>query len=72
MPGTTSRSIVEIIDCTSLPPRPPQWPDDRAVPVLHEETLTRQPARVDAVSGADPAVKGYRTVCRELLERAGL
>jgi hypothetical protein len=24
------------------------------------------------VSGAAPAVKGYRTVCRELLERAGL
>lgn len=72
MPGATPSSIVESIDRPSLPPRPPQWLDDRAVPVLHEETLTRQPARVDVVSGADPAVKGYRTVCRELLERAGL
>ncbi|GAA1763360.1 hypothetical protein GCM10009767_22720 [Kocuria aegyptia] len=72
MPTGTPSSIVKSIDRTSLPPRPPQWLDDRAVPVLHEETLTRQPARVDAVSRADPAVKGYRTVCRELLERAGL
>ncbi len=72
MPGTTPSSIVESIDRTSLPPRPPQWLDDRAAPVLHEETLTRQPARVDVVSGPDAAVKGYRTVCRELLERAGL
>ncbi|WP_298587793.1 hypothetical protein [uncultured Kocuria sp.] len=72
MPGTTPRSIVEGIDRTDLPPRPPQRLDDRAVPVLHEETLTRRPARVDVVSGADPAVQGYRTACRELLERAGL
>ncbi|MFE7628837.1 hypothetical protein [Kocuria sp. NPDC057446] len=72
MPGTTPRSIVERIDRTSLPPRPPQRLDDRAVPVLHEEILTRRPARVDVVTAPVPAVQGYRTLCRELLERAGL
>lgn len=72
MTGGAPGSIVEHIDRTDLPPRPPQRIDDRAAPALHEETLTRQPARVDVVSGADPAVKGFRTVCRELLERAGL
>jgi hypothetical protein len=70
--GTTPGPIVEVIDRTSLPPRPPQRLDDPAVPVLQEEILTRRPARVDVVCGAAPAVKGYRTVCRELLERAGL
>lgn len=48
------------------------WPDDRAAPALHEETLTGQPARVDVVSGADPAVKGLPSAFRDLLGRAGL
>lgn len=64
--------MVESIDRTHLPPRPPQQLDDRAVPAPREEILTRRPARLDVVSGADPAVHGYRTACRELLERAGL
>ncbi|KUG61392.1 hypothetical protein AVL61_00205 [Kocuria rosea subsp. polaris] len=76
-PRTPPGPIVESIDRTQLPPRPPQQLDDRAVhavreAVLHEEVLACRPARVDVVSGADPAVQGYRTACRELLERAGL
>jgi hypothetical protein len=41
------------------------------VPALQEEVLARQPARVDVVSGADPAVRGYRSAFRELVDRAG-
>ncbi|MFC4904274.1 MULTISPECIES: hypothetical protein [Kocuria] len=39
------------------------------MPVLQEEVLTRQPARIDAVSGADHAVRGYRSAFRELVDR---
>ncbi|MGX5357389.1 hypothetical protein [Kocuria sp. KH4] len=41
------------------------------MPALQEELLARQPARVDVVSGADPAVRGYRSAFRELVERTG-
>lgn len=72
MTADPAKSIVDRIDLTSCAPRPPLWPDDRAAPALHEETLTGQPARVDVVSGADPAVKGFRSAFRDLLDRAGL
>ncbi|MFW6187864.1 MAG: hypothetical protein ACOC84_07705 [Actinomycetota bacterium] len=72
MTGPGPGSIVGLIDRTSFPPRPPQWTDDRAAPALSEELLTRQSAPVDVLSGADPAVLGYRSAFRELLDRNGL
>ncbi|MFI7481138.1 hypothetical protein ACH9EU_01850 [Kocuria sp. M1R5S2] len=65
-------SIVQSIEFTSFPPRPPQWIDDSAAPVLEEEILPCRSVPVDAVSGAVLAVKGFRSACRDLLERAGL
>lgn len=65
-------SIVGGIDRTHFPPHPPQRTDDRAAPVLQEETLPRRSVPVDVVTGADLAVKGFRSAFRDLLERAGL
>jgi hypothetical protein len=70
--GGRTLSIVESIDFTSFPPHPPQWIDDSAAPFLEEETLPRRSAPVDAVSGAVLAVKGFRSACRDMFERAGL
>ncbi|MFI6789950.1 FMN-binding protein [Nonomuraea sp. NPDC050383] len=46
--------------------------NQRALPVLQQETLTAQSARIDTVSGATYTSEGYMTSLQSAIDQAGL
>ena len=71
---TVSDSEVTAVDVVQAPSGNPRDVaiNDRAVPVLTQETLDAQSADIDSVSGATVTSDGYTASLQSALDRAGL